>query len=60
MEAIIAALDEQQAELDGLLVALVALDDSDWATPTRCPGWSVADVVLHLAQTQPSPAVGDR
>jgi uncharacterized protein (TIGR03084 family) len=48
MEAIIAALDEQQAELDGLLVAL---DDSDWATPTRCPGWSVADVVLHLAQT---------
>jgi uncharacterized protein (TIGR03083 family) len=57
MEAIIAALDEQQAELDGLLVAL---DDSDWATPTRCPGWSVADVVLHLAQTQPSPAVGDR
>ncbi|HEV7829149.1 MAG TPA: maleylpyruvate isomerase N-terminal domain-containing protein [Pseudonocardiaceae bacterium] len=57
MEAIIAALDEQQAELDGLLVAH---DDSDWATPTRCPGWSVADVVLHLAQTQPSPAVGDR
>jgi uncharacterized protein (TIGR03084 family) len=48
MEAIIAALDEQQAELDGLLAAL---DDSDWLTPTRCPGWSVADVVLHLAQT---------
>lgn len=48
MELIIAALDEQQAELDGLLAGL---EDSDWAIPTRCTGWSVADVVLHLAQT---------
>src|SRR5204863_7595818 len=22
-----------------------------WARPSRCEGWSVADVVLHLAQT---------
>lgn len=48
MEAVIDALDEQQAELEGLLAAL---DDAGWATPTRCPGWSVADVVLHLAQS---------
>jgi uncharacterized protein (TIGR03084 family) len=48
VDAIIAALDEQRDELDGILASL---DDDGWATPTRCPGWSVADVVLHLAQT---------
>lgn len=55
VEAIIAALDEQQAELDGLLASL---DDGAWATPSRCPGWSVADVVLHLAQTSELAAAG--
>lgn len=55
MEAIVAALDEQQAELDGLLASL---DDSGWAKPSRCPGWSVADVVLHLAQTSELAAAG--
>ena len=44
----IAALAEQQAELRGLLEAL---DDAQWALPSRCEGWSVADVVLHVAQT---------
>lgn len=24
------------------------LDDSDWDSPTACPGWTVADVVAHL------------
>ena len=49
MQAIVAALAEQQAELQGLLDGL---DDAQWATPTpACPGWTVADVVLHLAQT---------
>jgi uncharacterized protein (TIGR03084 family) len=57
MEAIITALDEQQAELDGILVGL---DDGGWATSSRCPGWSVADVVLHLAQTSElAAAAGD-
>lgn len=57
MEAIIAALDEQQAELEDLLVGL---DDGGWAKPSRCPGWSVADVVLHLAQTSElAAAAGD-
>lgn len=48
MEAIIAALSEQHAELDGLLAPL---DDERWSRPSACEGWSVADVVVHLAQT---------
>jgi len=45
---IVEALGAQHAELDA---ALDPLDDADWARPSRCPGWTVADVVLHLAQT---------
>ena len=49
MKEIVAALAEQQAELDALLAPL---DDAGWATPApQCPGWTVSDVVLHLAQT---------
>lgn len=48
MQKIVEALAAQHAELDGLLTGL---DADGWAAPTRCPGWSVADVVLHLAQT---------
>ncbi len=49
MEEIVAALAQQHAELEGLLGPL---DPEDWAAPTpRCPGWTVSDVVLHLAQT---------
>jgi uncharacterized protein (TIGR03084 family) len=47
-EDILAALADQDDELDGLLAPL---DDAGWARPSRCPGWTVADVVLHLAQT---------
>ena len=47
-EEILAALAAQDDELDGLLAGL---DDTGWATPSRCDGWSVSDVVLHLAQT---------
>lgn len=43
-----AALAGQQAELAGVLAGL---DAAAWATESRCPGWTVADVVLHLAQT---------
>lgn len=42
------ALAAQQAELTALLDGL---DDDGWRRPTRCEGWDVADVVLHLAQT---------
>jgi len=41
-------LAAQHAELDEILIGL---DADGWATPSRCAGWSVADVVLHLAQT---------
>ena len=42
------ALAEQQDELGALLDAAA---DADWDEPTPCEGWTVADVVLHLAQT---------
>jgi uncharacterized protein (TIGR03083 family) len=38
------------------------LDAAEWAAPTACPGWSVKDIVAHLAgiertlQGQPQPA----
>ncbi|MGQ0832788.1 MAG: maleylpyruvate isomerase family mycothiol-dependent enzyme [Microthrixaceae bacterium] len=49
MEAIVTALAEEHAELDALVGPLT---DEGWAAPTpRCPGWTVSDVVLHLAQT---------
>ena len=48
MQAVLTALDAQHSELAALLDPL---DGSGWQRPTRCEGWSVADVVLHLAQT---------
>jgi uncharacterized protein (TIGR03084 family) len=48
MDEIVAALRAQQDELDGLVAGL---DEAGLGTPSRCPGWSVADVLLHLAQT---------
>ena len=30
---------------------LATLDDADWATPSRCEGWSVQDVIAHLIGT---------
>lgn len=48
MDEILTALSRQDEELDGLLRDL---DEPGWALPSRCPGWSIADVVLHVAQT---------
>lgn len=48
MDDAVTALGEQQAELAGF-VATASGDDL--ARPSRCGGWSVADVLLHLAQT---------
>jgi uncharacterized protein (TIGR03083 family) len=31
-----------------LAAALGTLDDAQWATPSRCDGWTVRDVVSHL------------
>ena len=48
MDAVLAALADQQAELAALVAAAT---DAQLALPSRCPGWSAADVLLHLAQT---------
>ena len=48
MDEILAALEDQQAELDGLITPVVG---DSWALASRCEGWTVSDVVLHLAQT---------
>ena len=48
MDDILTALAEQVDELDGLVAGL---DEEGWALPSGCPGWSISDVVLHLAQT---------
>jgi uncharacterized protein (TIGR03083 family) len=36
-------------ELDALLALLRGLDDEAWDAPTDCTGWSVTDIVKHLA-----------
>jgi uncharacterized protein (TIGR03084 family) len=48
VEPVVTALAGQQAELTNILDGL---DDAGWERPSRCDGWTVADVVLHLAQT---------
>ena len=53
MDAILSALNQQQDELDGLLRDL---DEAGWALPSRCPDWSIADVVVHVAQTNEAAA----
>jgi uncharacterized protein (TIGR03084 family) len=48
MEPVVAALRAQQDELTAIVAGLGA---SDLQRPSRCDGWTVADVLLHLAQT---------
>jgi uncharacterized protein (TIGR03084 family) len=59
MDEIVDAVAAQQAELTGLLQGL---DDAGWARPSPCEGWDVADVVLHLVQTNlmAEASLGDR
>src|SRR5687767_14949504 len=47
-EAAYVALAEQHAELQGVLASLTP---DLWNAGSACSGWSVSDVVLHLAQT---------
>ena len=47
-DGVYGALAAQHAELAALIEPL---DETGWQRPTRCAGWTVADVVLHLAQT---------
>lgn len=45
-------IDDLEAEHDALEGLLAPLDDQQWASPSLADGWSIADVVLHLAQTE--------
>ena len=67
VDPVVAALAEQQAELDSLLDGMTEVE---WNASTPCEGWQVSDVVLHLAQSDemaiasltgrlPSPGDGD-
>ena len=47
-----AIFDDLEAEQDRLDGILAGLDDAQWLAESAAPGWSVADVVLHLAQTE--------
>jgi uncharacterized protein (TIGR03084 family) len=42
-------LEAEEQRLDGILGGL---DHAQWVSPSGAPGWSVADVVLHLAQSE--------
>ena len=57
MEEVLAALRGQLDELDGLLEPL---DEDGWSSPSACEGWSIGDVVLHLAQTNEMAAASAR
>jgi uncharacterized protein (TIGR03084 family) len=48
VDEVVRALEAQHAERYGLLDGLT---DPGWHAPTRCDGWDVADVLLHVAQT---------
>ena len=48
MHEILDALAAQHAELAD---RLSGLDEAGWQRASRCDGWTVTDVVLHLAQT---------
>ena len=51
------AIAEDLRDEEDRLDAIVApLSPSEWATPSRAPGWTIADVILHLAQTEEAAA----
>ena len=49
-------LTDLVAEQERIESILAGLDDTQWLAPSLCAGWTVADVVLHLAQTEESVA----
>jgi uncharacterized protein (TIGR03084 family) len=44
--------DDLAAEQDRLEEILAALDEAQWMSASAAAGWTVADTVLHLAQTE--------
>ncbi|HVN50921.1 MAG TPA: maleylpyruvate isomerase family mycothiol-dependent enzyme [Acidimicrobiales bacterium] len=57
MEDVLAALADQHRRL---AVVVDGCRPADWERPTRCPGWDVAAVLLHLAQTDALAAASAR
>jgi uncharacterized protein (TIGR03084 family) len=47
-----AVFDDLVAEQDRLEGILAGLDDSAWSSPSGAAEWTIADVVLHLAQSE--------
>ena len=45
-------VDDLEAEQDRLEMLLSGLTGEQWQLPSAAEGWSIADVVLHLAQTE--------
>ena len=45
-------VDDLQAEQEHLESLLTGLSEEQWATASAAPGWTIADVVVHLAQTE--------
>jgi uncharacterized protein (TIGR03084 family) len=50
--SIVTILADLQAEQDRLEDILLSLSDDAWCAPSGAEGWTIADVVLHLAQTE--------
>lgn len=48
MDDVVGALAGQQAELAAVISGRT---EAELGQPTRCPGWTATDVLLHLAQT---------
>jgi uncharacterized protein (TIGR03084 family) len=44
--------EDLKAEYEQLDSVLAALTAAQWSHPSACAGWTVADVVVHLAQTE--------
>ena len=44
--------DDLAAEEERLEKILLGLDEEQWLSPSGAAGWTIADVVLHLAQSE--------
>src|SRR5215212_4085907 len=44
--------DDLAAEQEALAAVLAGLSPDDWSRPSAAAGWTIADVVLHLAQSE--------
>jgi uncharacterized protein (TIGR03084 family) len=53
----VAIFDDLVAEQDRIETILAELGDEAWLGPSGAAGWTIADVVLHLAQTEEAVAV---